>query len=419
MVHHIPHLLNIVAPASLANILATSSALRHQIHRHITKISTASGKLDAAKPFSSSWPRLAHLSIQHSGGVREDIAVLANSTELQLQSLTFSHSRLNPLLMATLMQSNFAMLKRLCLARNQLDSSSILHLFTADLPMLQHLDLSGNRLDACAVSHFAQTNWDCLGTLDLSGNQIGYAGICALINVRLPLLNKLQLFNSGLNCRGWSKLLQGKWRRLQCLDISSNPLLGSGLCKAMHVPRWTALQQLYIANCSLNDSFHWSVMGQLTKLNLPHLQVIDLHNNPLEADSLAQLSKCKWPLERLSPGNLRLDTPAFAHLSLSDWPNLRKLDLGYGVIPVSASAIALLAKSCWPLLEWLSLSSSGFRSARVMSELVRGYFPQLKTLLMCRNAFPPEAATHLIKGNWPCLEKLKVSSLQCMNLSWR
>ena len=113
--------------------------------------------------------------------------------------------------------------------------------------------------------------------------------------------------------------------------------------------------------------------------------------------------------ETLVPGSVRLDIPAFAHLSSSDWPNLKNLDLGYSLIPVSAKAIAVLAKGKWPVLRRLSLPSSGFCSARVMSELVRGHFLQLKTLHLFRNAFPPEASAHLIKGNWPCLEVLRVS----------
>ena len=137
MINHVPHLLNVVAPASLANLLTTSSALRHQIHQHITKIFTDSGKADAAKILSGSWPRLAHLSVQRSGETCEDITVLGNSTVLQLQSLAFTHSRLDSLLMATLMQSNFAMLKSLRLVRNELDSSSLLYLVTADLPVLE------------------------------------------------------------------------------------------------------------------------------------------------------------------------------------------------------------------------------------------------------------------------------------------
>ena len=66
LIDHVPQLLEYLSSDSLAPILGTSSALRHIVHNHATKIIGHISDQDIAVLVKGPWPQVTHLSLKRA-----------------------------------------------------------------------------------------------------------------------------------------------------------------------------------------------------------------------------------------------------------------------------------------------------------------------------------------------------------------
>ena len=174
------------------------------------------------------------------------------------------------------------------------------------------------------------------------------------------------------------QIVKIRWSQLRFIDLNNSSLMVEGINTLITAP-WHSVSAMKLDTCLMGD------------------------------EEVACLSTCTWPLVCLSLYRVWLDTPAVAHLSSGNWPNLKKLNLSNNNFPLPAAAIAQLVQDRWPLLECLCLYGNGFDDIDVLRQLKRGDWPLLKVLQLDCNALPPASAADLIEGNWPLLQKLRVS----------
>lgn len=225
LAHQVPQLLDLVAPASLTSLLATSTSLRKQIQQHTNKISIRSATPDDINHLVRGiWPQLAHLQLPYARMSMSHIAAsaLAQATQLQLQTLEIRDSRLKPHMLAELLKMCFTALKSLILKGSSLDLISMAYLARADLPVLVTLDLSSSNLNAEAAGQLSMGSWHSLKVLNLSRNKITAIGILRLADAQWPVLEDLFISKVGIRNLNLTKICQGNWSRLQRLDLTGN-----------------------------------------------------------------------------------------------------------------------------------------------------------------------------------------------------
>lgn len=148
--------------ASLQSILATSSALRQQVHQHVTKVTAGQRQpqQDLAVLVKGYWPCLVHVC---SCGNAPKCCVqipnaeswMAQPSQLhnQLQSIDFNYSQMTSRSVLVLLTASFRQLLSLRLMSCKLETQCPQALSMSQLPSLQTLDLSDIRLGAAAVAH--------------------------------------------------------------------------------------------------------------------------------------------------------------------------------------------------------------------------------------------------------------------------
>lgn len=170
----------------------------------------------------------------------------------------------------------------------------------------------------------------------------------------------------------------------------------------------------------------------------PHLLRLDLHGIKLTATavsglnnapftSLRSLTLCNcglngstisklvagscWPLlQHLSLRNNKLSTAAIKAMVGSNWPQLQHMDLSCNKLTVSA--ISQLTQLRWSNLEILDLSSNPYLESNAIRKLSSGSWPLLKGLAI-GGSFGLAFFAEVTASSWPLLETIHVNCDYC------
>ena len=174
--------------------------------------------------------------------------------------------------------------------------------FAGAYPRLRHLDLSRNRLGPKGARQLADVRLPVLEYLDLSGREggspyygrpdlqpIGDAGAEAWASSdNAPNLTHLKLAATGLGVAGVAALMTSE--RFDALDLSWNPV-GSWPEKLANAPVWRTLRTLDVTECGLGDD---DMEALAATPSAPNLHGISLAYNNIGSRGARALAS--WPV---------------------------------------------------------------------------------------------------------------------------
>ena len=148
-----------------------------------------------------------------------------------------------------------------------------------------------------------------------------------------PAFTALNLRKNGFSAAALGQLVEAHWPMLQELDISFNQLQqGTGFMHQLAQSPWTALQELNISSNMLGveDAVHLGKLGckQLTRLNIArcfrHLEAADV------ILAMRHLAAGEWPeLKVLNVSDNSLSSQGIAELAKGKGPELQSLDVSF------------------------------------------------------------------------------------------
>ena len=397
---------------SLQNVLATSSALRQQVHQHVTKafIGQQQPQQDWAILVKGHWPRLVHVRSYWNAPkcwaeMPEAVSLLAHPTQLhsQLQSIDFSFSQTTSRSVAALLSAPFKGLLSLHLRSCQLDNECAPALSESQLPSLQALDLTDNMLGADAMAHICNANWPRLRKLRLSQNPICNVGIRHLATASWPLLEKLHLEKAHWDGNALPFLCQGNWPCLQRLGLNYNNLYD---CPKLQVnAAWSSLKEARLGQCGCGHS----ALMQLPRLLLHNIEVVDLMDSFIDTEGVQLLVQADWPkLTALRLDGYGIDEAGVQDLVKADWPQLERLYLSH--INLYPDVVQVLSKGCWPKLRKLDICQGRYKLRGVnniegIQSLVQAQWPSLEWLCLYKvfEDAPGMDVFRLFKSRWPAV----------------
>lgn len=202
-------------------------------------------------------------------------------------------------------------------------------------------------LEKVALTHLVQN--ECLQSL-LS------MGLPALRSVTLDIIQADVIVHS-------EHLFRGNWPRLQCLHLLGihSGLLGSrfglsGLDPSQNAV-WPLLQELDLSESGLQNQ----ELSQLVACNWPCMKVLNLSSNQFSAEGVQTLAQADWPeLGVLTLCRLSLGAQAMQRLVTATWPLLTNLNLDINLI--DREALHVLFQGHWPQLQELSLSRTALKA---------------------------------------------------------
>ena len=351
--------LDILPPASIANLRLASKQLQQQIQQ-----STVSLRLYRnAIPWllKRRWPSLTRLTFANKV-TRNDIAKLAAAKEIALPALT-----------------HFG----IC------NSCQHLEIATQELAgnawgSLTSLSLRDTFLPVDSAKHLQNGNWQRLVSLDLSNclsrqicGRVTYkkmqqaadtlvASCCYIAAGNWPHLVALGLSHNDIAAAEMAELARGNWPALRKLSLRSNKGL---FMEQLASARWTKLQELDLGRLQ----FSRSDVQQLQNMHWPQLTALDFHKMVCDEETTMNSFQEAWQSVQLQ------------------WP-LAKLR---GARPMFGVTLTL-----WPSLTWLDVSSWALRPDEVET-LLHARGRTLDTLhVCCRVSSKTEAKPSA--GSWPC-----------------
>ncbi|KAL3153188.1 hypothetical protein ABBQ38_011939 [Trebouxia sp. C0009 RCD-2024] len=237
-------------------------------------------------------------------------------------------------------------------------------LAAASFTSLQYLDISYLPVTAEAMQQLAHGRWPVLTSLDLTGS---FGPPDKFVNLKSVMKA----------CRYFAA---GNWPQLAVMELADNTLNSRNVkdlfCKPC--PGLKTLPGLALTSLNLSCTMDPSVVEGLAKVDLQHLQVLNL-------------SRCNLGTHASYIGSRG----------------------GEDILDALALAVQrpyVLASCDWPLLRKLDLSQNSLKD-RFIGHLVHGNWPCLQELDMCDNELHEEGVKHLVKGKWPFLRQLKFNSI--------
>lgn len=232
-----------------------------------------------ARLATSNWPDLQKLELAELWNLDVGgLAALIAAKWPRLQELTLSGCNLGNAGLAALAEAGWPALIKLDISSCVEEGSpAALAALLARLPRLQSLNLSWNHypgalaavtavplqdirelefshtgLARADVAALATADWPRLEFLGLRGNRTlyGAADVGALLGARLPALRRLDLSDMMLDSAGVAALAQGRWPRLQSLNLTNSVRLG---CEGLG----------YEAAARLLEGAHWPELSEL------------------------------------------------------------------------------------------------------------------------------------------------------------
>ena len=333
-------------------------------------------------------------------------------------------------------------------------------------PKVVDVNLSHNcDLGPGAAAWLVQAQWPVLKSLDLEGTHIALASLLIGNWPELEVLNHKDSFKAE---PAWNPSVCAStsisWRNLTSLNLELHPLIPA-LVAHLNLQCWPRLERLRLAhNTCSSKAIEAFVLGgswplltdlDLSGVCLPEfggvrvceilgqggstltgLTRLCFRQNAVTGVGVKLLSKDRWDvLENLDLSwNPLLDAAAIAQLVQGNFPNLRTLNLSYGLI--DAGAIHHLVRGAWPHLSHLYLQADhleGCLDNSAARGLLLGAWPLLQTLVL--SARDVRAAAFLISGSrelyagnlssvwkprsghfpsqWPCLQSVSFEQYLC------
>ena len=363
-------LLDILSPASIANLRLTSKQLQQQIQQGTTSLRLHRKAIPLL--VKHRWPSLTQLTFVSGAVTKKDMAKLAAAKGTALPALTHFGicNGYMSLKIATqeLASDSWASLTSLSLRDSDLPVGSAKHLQNGNWQHLVSLDLSHclsrqirGRLTETKMQRAAETlaasccyiaagNWPHLATLDLSRNSIAAAEM--------------------------AELAKGNWPALRKLSLRSNKGL---FMEQLASARWTTLQELDLGCLQFSSSD----LQQLQNMRWPQLTALELHKMICVQGVTTNSFQAAWQ-----------------SIQLQQWP-LAKLRIAEPMFGVTLSS--------WSSLTWLDVSSFALRPDQV-EMLLHARGQTLDTLrVFCRASSKTEAKPNA--GSWPCHTFLRLEVL--------
>jgi len=271
---------------------------------------------------------------------------------------------------------------------------------------LQSLNFSQNELKPESLKYLIQGKWPKLNHLDLSENQgIHDEGVEMLIGGNWPSLETLNLSKTNMTAVGVGAIAdQSKWPQLKHLDLSGNEIHDEGL-QILTRGNWPLLESLNLNNSQITKKSFLNFV-----LNIKWSNLKEVHFDPVGNNAAAKnLLQKNWHLlERLDLSNGEIAQNEIETIvSRCNWPQLKYLDLSGNEI--HDEGLQILTQGNWPLLEALNLNRSGFSKKSFLYFILNVKWSNLKEV-----HFDPvgnnAAAKNLLQKNWHLLERLDLSN---------
>ena len=211
------------------------------------------------------------------------------------------------------------------------------------------------------------------------------------------------------------ELVSGDWPRLRSLDLSHNQKqFAPHFVGALAMAQWTAVQYLNLES----NQFTEDDMYQLGQLKWAHLTWLNIAQCQDWVDcqiAMKHVAAGCWPqLAALDVSDNRLSAEGVAELVKGQWPALRSLRLADS----GKGTVAQLADSAWTLLQHIDLR--GCCGLTAEEALLLADWPHLVSLNLrrcfgyARSSVLAAIMGQISRGSWPALTALDVrdNSLQ-------
>ena len=250
--------------------------------------------------------------------------------------------------------------------------------------------------------------------------------IALLISQHWPQLTTLKLGKSNITEHHIAWLVQGDLQ-LQCLDLSHIKLTSAGV-KQLVCGKWSALAYLNLAQ-SFGHVRCQDARGvvascrHLAHSDWPALTVLNISNNNLSVNALAELVQADWPglqdLDVSANQKTELDDDRpwskqghgfFTQLAQAPWTGMQDLN-------ISANLLDYEDALCMSQLKWHHLTGLNICGSlkhleaderfQIVRQMAMGtWWSQLKALDISDNGLPPSSMAELIWGELPQLQML-------------
>jgi uncharacterized protein (TIGR02996 family) len=212
---------------------------------------------------------------------------------------------------------------------------------------LESLDLMGNRITNDGLKNLPRSQtWDRLEVLNLFGNEIGDDGLKSLAQKSLP--------------------------KIRILDLQCNPIIGHGLAELLQSTAGKSLEQLFLANCSIDDEGLSAIAQSIATGSLLFLQ---LNYNRFSGKGLKAL----------------VNSPFVQ--------NLRVLELNLVAIG-SLGATAIAESPYLTKLDTLELTDCQITYQGLLALSRSANCASLRTLNLSANRFTPKGIQALAQSKW-------------------